>query len=289
MPRAAAFFFAGLVLAVLALHAAWTPPLPRLDRLLRTADGAVVSLAQTLPDLLGAEVVFVGELHDQPAHHWAQLQLIQAFHEAELPVAVGLEMFRADGQALLDRWVAGEIEPTDFVLAYYDHWNFPWAYYGAIFTYAREHGIPLVGLNVPPETVRKVAQSGFASLGPEAVAALPPVRCDVDEVYEGFIRKALGMHQAAGRAFTNFCEAQLLWDAAMAENLLAYRAANPGVSLVVLAGSGHAWKRGIPAQMARLGAAPVTRVVLPELPGRADRTSVVRDDADYLWLDLPVR
>ncbi len=278
-----------VALAVLAVHAWWTPPLPRPERLLRTADGAAVTLAEALPDLLGAEVVFVGELHDQPAHHRAQLQLMQAFHEAELPVAVGLEMFRADGQALLDRWVAGAIAPADFVLAYYDHWNFPWAYYGEIFVYAREHGIPLVGLNVPTETVRQVAQHGYASLSPEAVAALPPVRCDVDEVYEGFIRKALGMHDARGRSFTNFCEAQLLWDAAMAANLLAYREANPGVRLLVFAGSGHAWKRGIPEQMGRLGAAPVTRVVLPELPGRVDRRSEPQGDADYLWLDLPLR
>jgi len=52
---------------------------------------------------------------------------------------------------------------------------------------------------------------------------------------------------------------------------------------VALAGSGHAWKRGIPRKvraMARLE----NIVILPEVVGEFDRRDVGWDDTDYLLL-----
>lgn len=282
------YLYAILALAALAFHVVHTPPLPEPDRLLRLADGSRLPLAAALGDLFSARLVFVGELHDQPAHHRAQLRVLQAFHEADRPVALGLEMFRAESQPALDRWAAGELPLGEFLRVYYDNWNLPWAFYADLLEYARDHRIPVLGLNVDPEVIRQVAQTGFSSLTPRQVGELPQVRCEVDEAYEGFIRQALGMGGHSGRAFRNFCEAQLVWDTAMASNLLRFAQANPSYTVVVLAGSGHAWKRGIPAQVGRLGPLPL-RVLVPELPGRLERRAATAADADYLWLGLPLR
>ncbi len=271
--------------AFLGVHALYTARLPEGEALLRVADGARLSLEEVLPDLFAARLVFVGELHDQPAHHDAQLRVIRAFHESDRPVAVGLEMFRAESQPLLDRWVRGALSLEEFLLAYYDNWNFPWVYYREIFLYAREHGIPLVGLNVPEATIRQVARGGFASLSAEEAGELPAVRCEVDAAYEDFIRRALGMHGQEGRTFRNFCEAQLLWDTAMAANLVRFLEANPDHSVVVVTGSGHAWRRGIPEQVSRIRPFS-TRVVVPELPRRLERAWATAGEADYLWLGL---
>lgn len=273
-------------LALLILHAVWTRFPGSEAELLRVADGARLSLEQAMPDLSAARLVFVGELHDQISHHAAQLRVIRAFHEGDRPVAVGLEMFRADSQEILDRWVRGELSLEEFLPVYYDNWNFPWVYYRDILLYAREHGIPLVGLNVPQETIRQVARGGFESLTPEQMGELPPVRCEIDQAYEEFIRRALGMHGHGGRNFTHFCEAQLVWDTAMAVNLVRFLEENPDHAVVVIAGSGHAWKRGIPDQVQRIAPFPF-RVVVPETPGRLDRAGVTAEDADYLWVVLP--
>ena len=274
-----------LALLFLAVHVVYTGRHTSEERLVRIADGAELSLAKVVSDLFRARFVFVGELHDQPAHHAAQLRVLQAFHEADQPVAVGLEMFRAESQPVLDRWSAGALALEEFLPVYYKNWSLPWEFYREIFLYAREHAIPLVGLNVPQATVQQVAREGFASLTAEQVGELPPIRCEVSPTYEDFIRRAMGMHASRGRAFQNFCEAQLVWDTAMAVNLLKYLDANPEHAVVVVAGSGHAWKRGIPDQVRRIREVPM-RVIVPQIPRRLDRSSIGPDDADYLWEGL---
>jgi len=281
--------FLGLTLLV--VHAALTwrqgvgvPP----QQLLRVADGRTLTLAAALPDLAAARLMFLGEFHDQPAHHAAQLEVIRALHEAGHPVAVGLEMFRADDQLALDGWIEGSLPLEEFLPIYYTNWDFPWALYRDIFTYAREHGIPLVGLNLPRPIVQQVARNGFASLGLDQLQQLPPVQCTVDTEYETFIRRALGMHGPGGLAFTRFCEAQLLWDTVMALNLLAYLEAHPSTTVAVLAGRGHAWKRGIPAQVAQRAPVPM-RVLAPKLPDNYHEVELCPEDTDYFWLGLELR
>jgi len=274
-----------LILTLLTLaYLSWARNSPD-DRLLRVSDRAVVSLSDIIPDLKSAKLVFIGELHDQELHHQAQLEVIRRLYELGVPVAVGLEMFRRDSQAQLDRWVKGEITEEAFQKIYFDNWGLPWDLYRDIFVFARDHKIPLVGLNVPREITRQIAREGFASLTPEQLGDMPAVSCLVDDAYAAFIRRSLGMHTHGGMDFTRFCEAQLFWDAAMAWNALRFLKDHPSSTMVVIAGSGHAWKRGIPAQVTTRTPLPF-RVILPEIPGRLDRETVRLDDTDYLWLGI---
>ncbi len=255
-------------------------------RILRVADGSLVNLPAIVQDLQSVSLVFVGELHDQASHHWAQLEVIRALWESGKKVAVGIEMFEAENQSHLDRWVRGEIPPEQFRRVYLENWNQPWRLYSDIFLFSRDSGMPIVALNISPSIVRQVARRGFASLTPEQIQDLPPLSCNVDEVYQDFIRRALGVPQKEGLFFQYFCEAQLLWDSAMAWHALAFLRANPDFTLVVLAGSGHSWKRAIPEQIRRQSDLSY-RVILPEMP-RLERDSVTIGDTDYLWLDLPL-
>jgi len=251
----------------------------------RVSDGKVRSVDEILPELRDVALVFVGEHHDQASHHWAQLQVVQRLHESDAKVAVGLEMIQADHQKALDQWVRGELSEEEFVPLFERNWS-RWDLYADIFRFGREHGIPLVGLNVARKITRKVARDGFASLSEEQLKELPPVQCDVDAVYKEFIRRALGDRDKAEMTFQNFCEAQLLWDSAMAWHLERFLKENPDHTVVVLAGSAHSWKRGIPEQIRRRTDLAF-RVILPETE-RLDRTSATTEDADYLWLDLPL-
>lgn len=91
-----------------------------------------------------------------------------------------------------------------------------------------------------------------------------------------------GWHGQKNAEFTNFCEAQVLWDSVMAINLLAYHEKNPGTRIVVLAGGGHSWKPGIPRQIALRKDMAVT-VFLPETQ-KLNRRNVSEQDTDFLWL-----
>ncbi len=274
-----------LIALVLLLGVSENSALGSGDRVLRVRDGKVITFAGMIEDAKKADFVFIGEVHDVIAHHRAQLAVIRAFHESDTPMAVGLEMFRADSQGVLDSWVSGKLPLEHFLPAYYDNWNEPWTLYSGIFQYARDHEIPLLGLNVPDKIAAKVAREGFASLTAEERKQLPPgISCNVDPTYMEFIRRAYAGHAMHERGFVNFCEAQMVWDKSMAWHLMAYMKKNPGRTVVVLAGIGHAWKRGIHEQVATESKLTY-RVVLPLIPDQIDRKTITTKDADYVLLD----
>jgi uncharacterized iron-regulated protein len=251
---------------------------------LRVADGSYVTLSELLDDIRDANMIFIGELHGHAGHHHAQLQIIRELHERGEPVAVAVEMFRRENQNILDRWVAGEISERQFLKVYNQDWGM-WEYYQGIFVYARQNRIPMVAMNISREITQQVARQGFQSLSPRQLDDLPPIRCDVDPAYEEFIRRALGGHAHSDHNFKNFCEAQMVWDNVMAESILEFLGENPDYIVVVLAGSGHAWKHGIPEQVQRRQESTY-RVLLPAIPGRLEPDNVTSDETDYLMIGL---
>lgn len=259
-------------------------PLPAAAHTLDLRSGGYISFPDLIRDLSSVRVVFIGELHDNTAHHRGQLQVIRALKEAGVQVVVGLEMMRRESQGALDLWTAGRMSEEKFQLVFDQNWEM-WPYYREIFLYAQEARVPMLGLNLPRSITRQVARNGFASLTPQQIGELPGVRCDVDAAYQEFIRRSLGGHGHNGNSFRNFCEAQMLWDSVMARNLLDFLAKNPQAVVVVLAGSGHAWKYGIPEQIRRLTEVDY-RVLLPFVPNRIEPGRISEKEADYLLLGL---
>lgn len=251
---------------------------------LRVRDGKVVPFGVMIDELQRADIVFVGESHDSERDHRAELDVIRALYEKGVRPGIGLEMFRAESQNTLDGWTSGRLDQDLFIRAYYDNWRIPWPFYRDIFMYAREKRIPMVGLNVPDEITRKVAAKGFNSLSREELAKLPRgISCDVDPSYMDFIENAYEAHGMGREPFVFFCEAQMLWDKAMAWHLIAYMKKNPGMKMVILSGVGHSWKRGMPEQVRR-SSDYTFKVVLPEAPERIKQMAVTTGDADYVLL-----
>ena len=172
-----------------------------------------------------------------------------------------------------------------FETVYRDNWNFPWPLYRPIFLFARERRIPVVGLNVPREITRQVARHGFDSLSSDQRQGLPFVTCQIDDDYMAYVREAHGAHGHGNMTFEHFCEAQLVWDKAMALNALRYLEKEPQRMMVILAGTGHARKGGIPRQLASNGSPPYL-VVLPEIPSQLDPETLSSKDADFLLQGL---
>ena len=255
------------------------------DGIVRVQDEAAVSFEELVGDLASVPLVFIGELHTSRGHHEAQLQIIRALADKGEKVAIGLEMFHDGHQEELDAWLSGEVGTEEFLDVYYHNWNLPWSLYRDIFLFARERGLPMIGLNASPDLTRRVAAHGFESLTPAQLEELPGVSCNVDPEYEDFIRRAMGDPRHGSGSFRYFCEAQMVWDTTMAGKVVDYLAQNGDATLVVLAGSGHSWKRGIPQQVRRLAGLPF-RTVLPENEDRPSRENVLPEDTDYLWTGL---
>ncbi len=244
-------------------------------------NGAATPLNE-LPDAFpDHRIILVGEHHTNAGHHRAQLAVIQSLVDAGRKVAVGMEMFRSDSQPSLDAWVAGKLEPSKFEAVYWDNWNYPWPLYQPILDFARQHQLPVVGLNVPRGITRQVAYQGFDSLSKQERQNLPIVTCDVDEDYMAYIRQAYGAHGHGQMNFNHFCEAQLVWDKSMAFHTLRFLKDNPDYTIVLITGSGHARKGGIPAQLKKMTSL-AHLVILPEIPGHGGMTPLDHDDADFL-------
>jgi len=270
-----------LLFVFLACHE--TKAIGQQKQVFSVAGQKTVGYTEMLDALAHSQVVFIGESHDNQAHHQMQLDVIKALHGSGAPLAVGFEMFTAKNQAILDAWVAGGISQEEFIKVYYDNWNFPWPLYRDILMYVRDNKIPAVGLNIEPAISRKVAQSGFSSLTKEEIEKLPPdIGCSVDKQYMDFIRRAHAMHGHENKNFLFFCQAQILWDQVMARNIVNYLQKNPGKTVVVIAGRGHAWKRGIPEQIRLLAGNIKYKVILPFIPGHIESRFITTGDADYL-------
>jgi uncharacterized iron-regulated protein len=255
------------------------------EKVLRVSDGKVVRFEEMIDDLKKADIVFLGESHDNPRDHQAELNIVRALRKKGIRPAIGLEMFRAESQNILDGWTGGTLDQHTFIRAYYNNWRIPWPFYKDILLYAREKKIPMVGLNIPDEIAEKVAAKGFDSLSRAELAKLPPsISCDVDPSYMDFIESAYEAHGMKKERFVFFCEAQMLWDKTMAWHLVNYMKKNPGRKMVVLAGSGHSWKRGMPQQIRRSEPSMSFKVVLPSPEGRINKGDVTAEDADYVLI-----
>jgi uncharacterized iron-regulated protein len=251
----------------------------------RVRDKRGTTFGEMIRDARKANIIFVGEIHDVPEYHRLELEVIKAFHESDAPLVIGLEMFRADSQKALDNWVNGSLSLDKFLPVYYDNWRQGWPLYKDIFSYAREHRISMIGLNIPDEIAATVARKGFASLTTSEKKQLPPeISCDIDPTYMEFIKRAYAGHaRTVDKKFLNFCEAQMVWDKSMAWHLVEYLKKHPGKTVIVLAGVGHAWKRGIPEQVSRLSQYTST-IILPLIPDQVEPDSVTLQDADYVVL-----
>ena len=238
---------------------------------------------QAVKRLQDARIVLVGEHHNNADHHLAQLQIIQALHGAGRNVAIGMEMFRQDSQQALNQWTAGQLEEDQFIKLFNDNWTFGWKLYRPILMYARDNQLPVVGLNVSRKITLQVAYHGFESLNSEQKGALEGITCNVTPEYRDFIKKAYGAHGHGRMNLDRFCEAQLVWDSVMALNAIAYLNQHSETILVIVAGSGHARKLGIPTQLAKRTAMPYI-VIMPETEGVYEKETLSVQDADFLLL-----
>ncbi len=279
-------FKAGLIPLLVLGFALVLPAQAAHDNLVfKVNDLSQLSLGKLVEDLKGVRVITIGEQHDNREHHRTQLLIISALHEAGYDIAIGFEQFGVRSQVGLESWVAGRSSVEDLFQIYSLDWEFNWwPLYLPIFQYAREHEIPMVGLNVSREIVRQVANQGFSSLSDKQRGKIKVLSCNVDQRYQDTLSRVLGQKgkEPTGDMFRYFCEAQVVWDTSMALNAVRFIKASPKKALIILAGNFHSWKRGIPEQIRRMMDIDV-RSILPSEDTSFSRYDVFLEDADYVW------
>jgi len=210
------------------------------------------------PAVFKKRVLYVGEIHNRFGHHENQLKIIEQAFRLHPDLAIGFEMFDRDVQPFLDEWVAGKRNEIDFIRKsrYFESWGFDYRLYRPIFLFAKEHRIPMIGLNINREIVSKIGKNGLASLS-ESDRRMVPDAIDLSsQHYRSELRKSFQMHSFADdRFFENFFAAQVVRDETMADTIHSFLGNHRETNLVVLAGNGHlAYRYGIPDRLQRRGA-----------------------------------
>jgi uncharacterized iron-regulated protein len=247
----------------------------RIAQWLDPASGAEIAPRKLFDRLANKSIVLLGEVHDNRAHHRWQHYLLAALHSRNANMMVGLEMLPRRVQTALDDWSQGKLDEADFLEQ--SEWNEVWGYDASLYLpllhFARLNRLPTIALNIDRQLVSKVGAEGWYSLEEdERMGLSDPAPASADyrrrlgELY-AYKQQIRGHSQDAvsdgdqdlqeimqSEAFSNFVDAQLTWDRAMAEALAAAHRRDPEALIVGIIGRGHLeYGHGISHQLADLG------------------------------------
>ncbi|MEE8321017.1 MAG: ChaN family lipoprotein, partial [Gammaproteobacteria bacterium] len=205
--------------------------------------GFFVSEDEMLAAATDARIVYLGETHNNMASHHLQLKVLKAMADRwSGQVALGMEMFIPDQQEALDRWIAGDFSEAEFLKAsrWKELWHLDFDYYKPLLQFARDNGIPVIGINAPKSLVHAVARKDFSELTEEQRRQLPDI--DMNAPYRDALSRAVyGGHAKGSNGLEGFTRVQALWDESMAENAVRYLNSPDGQDrrMVVVAGGNH--------------------------------------------------
>ncbi len=183
------------------------------------AKGKKVSYRKMLKTSREANLVFFGELHDNPIAHWLELELTKDL-SAKKNLIMGAEMFERDNDAQLQDYLAKRITKKQLDSSA-RLWNNYKTDYAPLVDYARDHNIPFVATNVPRRYASLVSRGGLHALDTLSAAEkkwIAPLPILYDSLLPGY-QKMLEMmpgHTNAGF----FPQAQAIKDATMAHYIL---------------------------------------------------------------------
>jgi len=142
------------------------------------SDGTPATMAEVRAALASVEVVFVGELHNDPVSHHIEQQVLEGWFDTHgHAAALSLEMFSRDVQYIVDEYLSGLITDTHFQQA-----SSPWSNYKTdyrpLVEFAKAHGLPVIAANAPRRYANMVSRNGrtaLASLSDQALSYLAPL------------------------------------------------------------------------------------------------------------------
>lgn len=183
-------------------------------------EGKNVRYEKMIEKISAADVVFFGELHDNPVAHWLEYEITADLYKvAGERLVMGAEMFEADNQLLLNEYLGSEYEADKFE-AEVKLWKNYKTDYKPLVEFAKENKLPFIATNVPRRYASMVSRGGFEeldSLSAEAKRYLAPLPISYDPELKCY-KDMLSMHGMpgmGGKPNLNLPKAQAVKDATM--------------------------------------------------------------------------
>jgi uncharacterized iron-regulated protein len=205
-----------------------------------TGEGKKADYGDILKEATKADVVFFGELHDNPISHWLELELTKDLYtEKGKSLILAAEMFETDNQLLIDEYFSGIIKESSFE-SEVRLWNNYETDYKPLLDFARDSGLKFIASNIPRRYAAVVNSGGFEaldSLSPEGLKYIAPLPIEYDPelpCYKDMLSMGGG---TMGHATDNLPKAQAIKDATMAYSIAKNR--NDGETIIHYNGSYH--------------------------------------------------
>jgi uncharacterized iron-regulated protein len=188
-----------------------------------TGEGKRADYEDILKAARKSDVIFFGELHDNPIVHWLELELTKSlFASKGKDLVMAAEMFETDNQILIDEYFSGLIKESSFE-SEVRLWKNYATDYKPLVNFARDNGLKFVASNIPRRYAAVVSAGGFEALqnvpaeelkyiAPLPIEYDPDLACYKDMLsMGGSIGGTMG-----GKVSENLPKAQAIKDATMA-------------------------------------------------------------------------
>ncbi len=210
--------------------------------MLYDSEGRKVKYEKMIQEVSDADVVFFGELHDNPIAHWLEYEVTADLYKvAGDRLVQGAEMFEADNQLLLDEYLSAAYEADKFE-AEVKLWKNYKTDYKPLVEFAKKNNLPFIATNVPRRYASVVSKKGLEALEQlpaEARNYIAPLPIFYDPEVKSYkdMMEMGGMPGMGGKPNENFPKAQAIKDATMAHFIL--KNLQPGKIFIHYNGSYH--------------------------------------------------
>ena len=189
------------------------------------SNGNTATFEQLINSAAQADVVFLGEQHDDATAHLLQMQIFKAGfdkYKNAKKIVLSLEMFERDVQTVINEYLENLITETHFLSS-----SRPWGNYKTdyrpLVEFAKENKLEVIAANAPRRYVNMVSRLGRDSLGklsPDAKKWLAPLSfSEASEAYSKKFNALMGRMPDPANQHSPMLAAQMLWDATMAHSI----------------------------------------------------------------------
>ena len=237
-----------------------------------------------------SDVVYVGQTHDKPLDHLAQLEALKAMKIARgSKIAVAFGMLPQSLQPALNDYADGKLTEEEF-LAKADRETERGADFGMykpLFDFIVQNKLRAIALGVPVKVTDKVARSGLDSLTPDEKQYLPEkVELTQHKKYNDYLKGAFGAQADKRLTVENYLASLAARNEGMGVRVADFLAVNPGYSVLVVAGNDSllynaALPASVKARVKDLRQASFYTETAAKCP--SDMPIEHKDLANYLW------
>ncbi len=175
--------------------------------------GKKVSYKKMLKKIAKADVVFIGEHHNNSIIHWLQLRITKDLSKTR-KLTLGAEMFEADNQQALNDYLAGKItkKGLDTLARLWPNYKTD---YKPLVDFAKDKKIKFIATNIPRRNAKIVFRKGFKgleTLSDTEKSWIAPLPIKYDKNLPGYVKM---LEMMGGHGGDNLPKAQAIKDATM--------------------------------------------------------------------------